>query len=149
MADILLTQQEADSLIALEKHRTDDRYWEFPQLGGRVAVPLQSVDGKEQFVLDLSRGRIDLRKGTYQSRARYTVVLIRLDFGGAPHRNPDGEEIGCPHIHVYREGFGDKWASPLPEGRFSNLNDAFVTLTEFMAFCNVTKMPNVLRGLFA
>jgi hypothetical protein len=36
------------------------------------------------------------------------VVLVRLDLGGAPHRNPFDEEIGVPHLHLYREGFGDK-----------------------------------------
>ena len=72
------------------------------------------MDGREEFLLDIRRARIDLAKGTYQNRGREVVILARLDFGGAPHRNPDGEEIGSPHIHLYREGFGDKWAFPIP-----------------------------------
>jgi hypothetical protein len=65
--------------------------------------------------------RIDLIKGTYQNRARYVVVLVRLDFGGKPHRNPDGEEIASPHLHIYREGVGDKWAYPVTADRFANI----------------------------
>ena len=41
-----------------------------------------------------------LTKGRYQNRARNVVVLLRLDFGGAPPRNPDGSELPCPHLHI-------------------------------------------------
>ena len=111
-------------------------------------VPLVSPDKRESFILDVSRGRIDLKKGTYQNRARQVVVLVRLDFGGPTHRNPDGVEIACPHFHVYREGYGDKWALPVPADRFPNLGDLWVTLEDFMRYCNVTIAPNIRRGLF-
>jgi len=148
MADINLTQSEADALIALEKHRADDRQWDYPDLGGSIAVPLVSADRREEFVLDVSRGRIDLAKGTYQNRGRQVVVLVRLDFGGAPHRNPDGEEIGSPHLHLYREGYGDKWAYPVPVDRFPNLADPWRALSDFMQYCNIVEPPAIHRGLF-
>src|SRR5262245_26066363 len=134
MADLNLTQAEADALIALPKHRLDEQIWDYPDLGGGISVPLASADRREQFSLDLRRGRIDLRKGTYQNRARQVVVLVRLDFGGAPHRNPDGEEINSPHLHVYREGFGDKWAVPAPPEHFLALPDLSRTLDDFMRY---------------
>jgi hypothetical protein len=149
MAEINLTQAEADALIALAKHRVDDRPWDYPGLGGYISIPLVSADRREEFILDAGRGRIDLAKGTYQNRARQVVVLVRLDFGGAPHRNPDGEEISAPHMHLYREGYGDKWARPVPGDRFSNLDDAWRTLHDFMRFCNIVEPPNIRRGLFA
>ena len=148
MTDASLTQAEADTLLAIEKHRADTTEWEYPDLGGGVAVPLVSVDGREQFFLDLWRARINLRKGTYQNRGRQVAILARLDFGGTPHRNPDGEEIGSPHLHLYREGFGDKWAFPVPLDRFSNLLDPWLTLEDFMRFCNVVEPPFIRRGLF-
>jgi len=83
-----------------------------------------------------------------QNRGRQVVVLVRLDLGGAPHRNPDDEEIPVPHLHLYREGYGDKWAVPVPADRFSNLADIWVTLEEFMRFCSVTQPPYIERGLF-
>ena len=146
MAEINLTQSEADALIALEKHRVDDRHWDYPGLGGSILVPLISVDRREQFVLDISRGRIDLSKGTYQNRARQVVVLVRLDFGGPPHRNPDGEEIGSPHLH--QEGYGDKWAFAVPADHFPNVADAWRTLDNFMRYCNIVEPPAIQRGLF-
>jgi hypothetical protein len=148
MADLDLTQAEADALIALEKHRVNEERHNFPMGGESLIIPLQTPDRREQFLLDISRGRIDLLKGKYQNRARQVVVLVRLDFGGPPHRNPNDEEIPSPHLHVYREGFGDKWAVPVPAEKFSNLSDLWRTLEDFMRFCNITQPPYIERGLF-
>lgn len=148
MPSIHLTQAEADALIAARKHRVDDNEVEYPGLGGKVCIPLLSEDKRENFLLDVSRGRIDLRKGTYQTRARQVVILLRLDFGGPTHRNPDDEEVPCPHLHVYREGYGDKWAIPAPAKAFSNLADLWQTLTDFLRYCNVVEPPRFTRGLF-
>ena len=148
MAESNLTQSEADALIGMAKHRADDTRWDYPDMGGSIAVPLVSADRREQFILDVSRGRIDLAKGTYQTRGRQVVVLVRLDFGGSPHRNPDGEEIGSPHLHLYREGYGDKWACPVPASRFPNIGDSWQTLEDFMRYCHVIEPPAVQRGLF-
>lgn len=94
MAGLDLTQAEAEALIALEKHRVTEERHSFP-MGGSLVIPLQSSDRRERFLLDISRGRIDLLKGKDQKRGRQMVVLVRLDFGGAPHRNPDGEELAA------------------------------------------------------
>ena len=148
MADINLTQAEADALIAMEKHRITDRRADFPMGGQSLTLPLQSTDRREQFLLDLSQGRIDLRKVKMQTRGRQVVVLVRLDLGGAPHRNPDGEEIPVPHLHLYREGYGDKWAIPVPTDRFRAPNQTQVTYDDFLRFCNVTQPPYIQWGLF-
>ena len=148
MADINLTQAEADALIALEKHRVNDARSDFPMGGQSLVLPLQSADKREQFLLDLSRGRIDLLKVKMQNRGRQVVVLVRLDLGGAPHRNPDDEEIAAPHLHVYREGYGDKWALPVPTDRFRNVGDMWATLEDFLRFYNITRPPHIERGLF-
>ncbi len=148
MADMNLTQSEADALIAMEKHCADEQQHAFPTLGQSLTVPLHSTDRREQFFLDISRGRIDLIRGKYQNRARQVLVLVRLDFGGAPHRNPDGEDIECPHLHVYREGFGDKWATRVPTEGFAESIDVWGMLGEFQRFCNITRPPRIERGLF-
>ncbi len=147
MADINLTQSEAEALIAMEKHRLDDKRYPYPTSGSLI-VPLQSLDKREQFLLDIGRGRIDLLKGKYQARARQVIVLVRLDFGGAPHRNPDDQEIGSPHLHRYREGFGDKWAEDVPVEHFPRISDLWGTLEDFMRYCCVTIPPSIERGLF-
>lgn len=141
MPDADLTQQEADRLIALPKNRTDQRAWAYPQGGGKVAIPLISGDKHEHFLLDLRRARIDLAKSTHQTRARQVVPLVRLDIGTAPHRNPDGHEIPPIHLHLYREGYADKWAQPVPVGAFRDLADPLLTLQDFMLYCNVVELP--------
>ena len=149
MTGLPLTQSEANFLIAMEKVRKDDAVRDYPDLGGRLAIPLLSADMTESFFLDLSRGRINLGKHTYQNRGRKTIVLARLDVGGRPHRNPDNTRIGSPHLHLYREGFADRWAFPVPTKRFADLGDPHRTLEDFLAYCNVVKPPIIQRGLFA
>jgi hypothetical protein len=148
MADTNLTQAIADELIAMEKHRANEDSHAFPMGGESLAIPLQSHDKREMFLLDLSRGRIDLAKVKMQNRARQVVILVRVDIAGAPHRNPDGVDVPCPHMHVYREGYGDKWAAPIPTDRFTDPSDIWTTFRQFMAFCNITQPPNIERGLF-
>lgn len=145
MADSSLTQAKADALLALEKYRVDEKEWDYPDIGGHIAVPLISADQRERFSLDIRRSRIDLAKGTYQNRGRQAVILARLDFGGAPHRNPDGEQIGPPHLHLYREGYADKWAFPVPNEQFGDLTDAWRTLKDFMLFCNIVNPPIIRK----
>ena len=148
MADINLTQAEADALIAMEKLRVNDDRLDYPGLGGSISIPLISRDKRENFLLDISRSRIDLLKGTYQNRGRQIIVLVRLDFGGKPHRNLDDEEIPSPHLHIYREGYGDKWAMKVPTDKFLNNSDLWQTLEDFMRFCNIIEPPIIERGLF-
>lgn len=149
MADIFLSQSEADTLLKMEKINPQEHAnitWPFPDLGGGIEVPLISKNKREAFSLDISRKRIALT-AKYQMRGRQVVVLARLDFA-SPHRNPDGEEIGIPHLHLYREGFGDKWAVPVPSGLLSNPDAAWQCLLDFMKYCNVISAPNISRGLF-
>lgn len=148
MADINLTQPEADALIAMEKHCIGSRVWDHPGPGGAISIPLSSIDRKENFLLDISQSQINLSRGKYQNRGRKVVVLVRLDFGGPPHRNPDGEEITCPHIHIYREGYADKWAYPLSPDVFADINNPSMIYDDFIKYCNITLPPKIQRGLW-
>ena len=134
-----VNQGEADALLAMKKRCADPNILYYPGLGGKVIAPLISVDGNERFILDIWRSNFVLGKGNYQNRWRKTLILARLDFGGAPHRNPDGEEIEIPHLHLYREGFGDKWAIPVPPNEFSDPSDPRLMLEDFMQYCNIIK----------
>ena len=148
MAEINLSQEEADALLAMPKICENEREWDYPSLGGRVSVPLVSRDKREPFVLGVQRGRIDLKKGSYLTLGRQVIILARLDFGGRPHRNPDGAEMPCPHLHVYREGFGSKWAISVPNNHFYDLSDPWVILQDFMQYCGIVEPPFFRRDLF-
>jgi hypothetical protein len=147
MAEIDLSQAEADALLAMEKHRVDETVWDFPQIGQRIAIPLVSPDRRESFFVDVSRASIKLSKATFQQRARQSVVLLRLDIHGAPHRNPDGIEIPCPHLHIYRAGYGDKWAIAAPRELLGDHDSPHEIFVSFMQRCHVTQPPIVQGGL--
>jgi hypothetical protein len=149
MAGEELTQEEADALLALEKKRATETRYRFPGSGGKLVAELVSMDEKERFHLDINRSSITLEKITFQNRARTVVILARLDLAGAPHRNPDDSELGCPHIHLYREGYGDKWAFEVPVDRFGDLEDRWRTLHDFTRFCNVVEPPLIERDLLS
>ena len=143
-----LTQAEADELIAMEKHFIGNEKYNWPSLGTKIAIPLSSTDGREEFVLDIATSALKISKLTIQNRARVTTVLVRLDVDGPPHRNPDDVEIPCPHIHVFKEGFADKWAFPLPKDVFTNLSDKRVIYMEFASYCKIVLPPILEQGLF-
>ena len=126
-----ISQAEIDVLLKTEKHCIETKKYSFPQLGGKISIPLFSENKQEEFLLDISRSRVDISKTTYQNRARKTIVLLRLDIGSAPHKNPDGEEIQSPHLHIYKEGYGDKFAYSLPS-EFISCKNASDYLKVFM-----------------
>lgn len=145
---IELSQQEADALIQIEKSKIDNKIWGFPSPGDSIEIPLVSLDKKLKFILDIERGKIALKKAKYQNRAFQIFPLVRVDVGGAPHRNPDDTEVPSPHIHVYREGYGDKWAYPLPVQDFPQPDDLWATLYDFFQFCNIIEPPDFQNSLF-
>ncbi|MBP7070178.1 MAG: hypothetical protein KBA97_03815 [Methanothrix sp.] len=146
MSDGDLPQDEADELIAMPKIRVNDEIMYFPGRGGALDIPLMSDDRKEEFALTIRRGRIDLNKGSYQNICRECIVLLRAELLGPTHCNPDDVEVPCPHIHIYKEGWGTKWAYPLPSN-FSNPGNLWGTLQDFIQYCNITKPPKISRGL--
>ena len=142
-----ITQDTADYLIRLEKLCPNNNTYSFPIVGGELRIPLFSEDNKEEFCLDISRGRIQMEKTKFQTRSRKNIVLVRVDLAGPPHRNPDFTEIPCPHIHLYVQDYEDKWAYPLPDS-FSVPTDVWQVLVDFYIYCNIIQPPDIQRELF-
>ena len=131
-----LSQTEADTLLAMRKRPVTDEDVAYPSLGGKISVELVSLDGRENFTLDIGRSYVKLTRATFQTRARSTIILARLDLDGAPHTNPDGTELACPHLHLYREGFGE-WAYPVSPHVFTGSEDRRRTLHQFLTYCAI------------
>ena len=143
-----MTQVQADQLLAMPKRRVLDVKHQILFGGSGTMIGLCSADRRETFDLGIWRSRAILFKGSYRMKGRGVVMLARVDFGGAPHRNPDGKEIPVPHLHVYREGYADKYAAILPTDRFKDPSDIWAMLDDFMDFCNIIEKPVVERQLF-
>ena len=142
MPNIDLTQDEFDELLRAEKYYDGSEHFEYPTTGGSISIPLSSRAPKEEFMLDISRGKIRLSKNKFQNRARNVIALVRLDIDGSPHRNPDGEELSGTHFHLYRPDSGSKWAYPLPD-IFTDTSNTRLTLQQFMIYCKIVKEPPV------
>jgi hypothetical protein len=111
-------------------------------------LEVKSEDGREAFIIDVNRkGKIKISKCTYQERYQSIEILLRLDIDGPTHENPDGAEVPCPHLHIYKEGFAAKWAHALPAGEFTDTSDLASTLKDFLRYCKVRDIPDVQRGV--
>jgi hypothetical protein len=152
----MLTQSESDDLVNLPKMKKSDDSYGFPRPGESLTIPIISHNGQENFLIDISRGRIRLTKCSYQERYQTIIILVRLDLDGPPHTNPDvvnvplsylthynGQTINCPHLHLYVEGFVDKWAIPAPNDEFSDITNRYDTLQDFFRYCNVVEPPKL------
>lgn len=142
------TQSDADRLLSMDKFAANDDNYPFPDFGGKLSIELVNSVEKEEFVLNFTRGSINLQKRNHQVRGHKVIILARLDLDGPPHRNPDGQEIGPRHLHLYREGYADKWAFPIPDDIFTDMDNAYQTLQDFMRFCKVVRPPKIERSLF-
>jgi len=137
----MLPQPEADELLRMAKR--------FEHATAVVAVPpgadetyeLAAENGREKFLLDVWRGTFRISKLKLQNRVRTAVVLARLDVHGAPHTNPDLTRIGGTHLHLYREGYEDRWAFPVDPLRFPRLGDTAATFHDFCRYCHVIAPP--------
>jgi hypothetical protein len=157
----MLTQAEADRLMAMNKKRLKREQYEFPVASEGLTIPIVSMDETESFLLDVSRGRIRLTKCTYQERYQGIIVLVRLDVDGPPHTNPDVPEVPlpylaeyndatvpCPHLHLYVENFMDKWTIPAPTDKFPRTDDLYATFDDFLRYCYIIEAPIIQKGLF-
>ncbi len=139
----MLTQSEADDLIAMVKH--------FLRAPASIAIPPGADDSyelagpgdRERFWLDVWRGTLRLSKLKLQNRARSAIVLVRLDVDGAPHTNPDGRYLSGTHLHLFKEGYDDRWAYAVDPKQFTLLTDPATTFQEFCTFCKIESPPAV------
>ena len=146
----MLTQSEIDNLLVMIKELETKGLYTFPQPGNSEKINITSKDGKYKFIIDINRkGKIKASKCTYQERYRKDVILLRLDIDGPPHTNPDGKTLGSNHLHIFKEGFGDRWAYKLPDS-ISDKKDLVKTLIDFLEYCKVQNIDeiNFEEGIF-
>lgn len=140
---LILSQNEANRCLAMEKKVVSSEPIEIPLTRGyKRKIELIGSDTKFTFVVDVQFGsRRNTRKGKCQLRVRNSVRLLRLDYNGPVHSNPDDSVVGGTHLHLYKERDSDRWAYEPPNNMFSDLYDNARTLQEFLTYCNVTNIP--------
>ncbi|MGF7431052.1 hypothetical protein PQV03_09845 [Thermoanaerobacterium thermosaccharolyticum] len=137
----MLAQATADKLIAMNKKLIDCDFIETPGPNKEITINAISLNGNEDFLFNISRGKIDIRKYKLQNRYNKIDILLRLEI--VPynqfHINPDGNKIYGPHLHYYVEDYGDAWAKPYLK-KFTNFSNY---IEEFFKLCNVINIPNI------
>jgi len=139
----MLTQSEADLLLRMSKRFADPVYALAMPPGHDESHELVGNDsGDERFLLD-TRGCRRTMKLKFQTRSRKVFILARLDIEGGPHTNPDGQRLGGTHLHLYREGFDDKWAAPLDPVLFPDTSSIATAFQDFCRLCAIREPPTV------
>jgi len=119
-----ITDVERDLLFVTPKEFTDDDLLMLGPNPIKWRRELKGLETKGIFNLDYYSGRLEL-KYSVNHRTRKSLVLLRY-CSHCFHTNP--EELGGeifrnePHIHLHREGFGDRYAV--------KVTDIFPRLTE-------------------
>lgn len=137
----MLTQAQADLLMRMPKRMVNVGILVLPPAGAKYVWQANSLDGREEFLIDYRQGSICLTKITVQERYQTTEILLRLDLDGPPHTNPDSTTVPTPHLHVYREGYGDKWAYPVPSEIDLSSGNRVDILVSFLRYCGVNPVP--------
>ncbi len=140
----MLSQAEADSLLAAETRFVAPAVIQLAPGADETHELIGTLNGgDEAFLFDVWRGVKKAAKLKHQTRGRKVIVLARVDIAGAPHTNPDGQRIDGTHLHVYREGYDDRWAFPLDRQQFSDFADPEAVLLDFCRHCNIVDSPTV------
>lgn len=142
-----ITQSEFDYLITIDKR--------FEKADELVLGPapiswernIIAIKTKDTFILDFYRGSFELSKYTYNKRYRQTIILLRYDAKGR-HTNPDGITFDGPHVHIYKEGFDDKFAYPVTDIGIDKMDEMEAILEKFLTYCNVKSIPSIQTTMF-
>lgn len=152
MDDVNLSQREADELIQMKKEfESKKKRFEFPLYGAKLSIPLVNLERTINFSLDITSSSISITKYNHQNRVNKNTVLLRLDVNGPIHRNPDDEIISSNHLHIYKEGFDDKFAYELDDDILSLKDKPYDLLIKFLELCSIHQNQQITqnKGLFA
>lgn len=131
-----LTQEEFGFLMGLEKEFEDKSTIFLGPAPLQWSRRLKSTATNDTFLLDFYRGSFKIQKYTYNHRYRQTLAVFRFDSFGT-HTNPDGEKLTGFHVHLYKEGFGDKFAYPASKFGIEETDPMEVVLQKFLVYCKV------------
>lgn len=108
---------------------------------------INSLSSKDVFLIDFHRGSIEISNYTINKRYRQSIILLRYDKDGR-HTNPDGEKLEGPHIHLYKEGYNDKFAYPISVIGIEVSDQMETVFMKILYFCNVKNIPSIEIPMF-
>lgn len=138
-----LTDSEARFLLEIEKIVTENSI-DIPIDGDKCGLNLERHDNNDNvLIIHIVSSSKNKEKYTFNVVYNKCITILRIDIGGSlVHINPDGTEIPVPHMHIYRDGFDDTFAIPLPDS-FSDVDNIAKVLYDLFAYSNVINRDNV------
>lgn len=145
----VLSQAEADTLQTIEKALTNPKQVHLPPPNGtkiHAVYYLRDNHRKDDMKLSTYHAQKNQKKVSYRILYNSSILLVRVDTQDAtPHINPDKKIIippYQPHIHIYREWYGDKFAYPLPN-EFKDTDDIVQLFMDFLSYSNIINIDEV------
>jgi hypothetical protein len=130
----MLTEKEAVELINVFKILTDNVV-DLPHIGNSKELEvIQKYNSKQKFTVYIRRSGRNINKISYHAMDNKTKTsLMRLDIVDKDHahKNPNGEIIYGPHLHIFKDNFEIKFAK---EFNVDNKNLVQSCLTFFKLF---------------
>lgn len=140
-----LSTEEGKKLIALLKIAEEQGLsvdWKFIEAQNKYMIDFVAVSNEVESDIKFRL------KGNKRERVSFVlllngtnIALARID--NVAHTNPDGTKLSGAHIHLYREGFADKWAYPIENFNFDDANDSFL---KFLAQVNFDRKSIDFKG---
>jgi hypothetical protein len=142
-----ITQTEFSRLLSLEKtfDAADTLILGPPPASWSRGLTAPST--RDKFILDFRRSGFEITKYSYNKRYRQTIIMVRY-CSTVRHTNPDGVTFDGPHVHLFREGFDDKFAFPVSEMGVDSGDAMDIVLIKLLRYCNVSGIPVIELGLF-
>jgi len=130
---IVITDNELNQLLQVEKFLPQK--FHLPTENETLSCILDTST-KEIFQLNISRkNTLELVRKSKVQGSYYKEPLVRVEVDAPPHTNPDLEIVGRNHIHIYREGYGMRWAYPLESFHHVYFKQPFEFVVLFDDFC--------------
>ena len=160
-----MNKMEKESFNFLEyfnepKEFIEKKHFSFPIQYHELALKGKGSLTKTAYVVHINRKGCIFKRITYLNRLDKTsIILARLDIDTKPHHNPDGSKIGGTHLHLFQEGYGDKWAFALDDVKhiqkilptyqpFQIIDEEFLdNFQRFAAFCGFINLPYLVPVL--
>ena len=143
-----LTQEEADTLREIEKILINPHKFRIPLQGKTEEYPvcyqIANMD-KDNMSISAFHGNKDIFKVSIRLKYNGNIILTRIDSRDQTrHINPDKTIIEAlqPHIHIYREGYDDKFAYPLPR-EFSDATNVCSLFRDFLSYSHVINLDEI------
>lgn len=145
---------EIENLIKEIKHfsKKINRIKLLRTCGFKYKDKLVNDNSKNSYNLHLNYGRIDVDKVSITTVHNESgKVLVRLDLNPRKHINPDGTIVDTDHVHIYKEGYDERFAYPLDSEEFKNIfpdkENMALLLKSYLDFIKTISIPEIIEVL--